>query len=577
MKTLLQTLLLAAVVQGPPAEQPKPATVSGIVTRVGSDAPIPGAAVQINKPGAPAEGGYTVSTGPDGKFTIKNIPPGEYTLAATHSGFVRGEYLQRGPNSKGLPFTLAPAQELRDAKIGLTQTAAIAGRVLDRKGRPSPYVQVQALRLGFRGNQRVLNPARVTTTNDLGEYRLFWLPPGQYAVMALPLRGSVPDTIINTSGSYSVMDAILPPVGIPTILSPDEATLPIFYPGTINAESATTVTLRSGEDMRGIDLTIATTATRKIRGVVLNRPAPQPAGGVPQPALRNTIRLVSRNATPTIALANAPLASGTAVPNAQTGAFEITGVLPGSYFLVAEVAAGNNSSATTMFGSVPIEVGEMDIENVSIPLAAGFEVPIHVTLEGGDVNSATADLARVQLGLTSTDPTRQILGQPDPQRPDLRIARSIFPGTYSVLWSQNGAPVGYVKSITVNGSEVARRSFRLDATPSAPIEVVLSTKFGTINGTAVSATQQPLAGVTVVAVPVGTGGSFGYKVTDAQGRYSLTGLWPGDYRILAFEDIELFSWQNADHMRPYENQGRSIHVDEGATESLQVTVIPAGR
>jgi hypothetical protein len=573
MNVFLQVFFVAVLTQNPAGELP--ATVSGIVVRSGSEGPpIAAAGVELSRPGAPAGTGYTASTGSDGKFTFKNIPPGEYLLAATRQGHVRGEYLQRGPNSRGLPFTLTAGQDLKDARIALTIAGAISGRVIDRKGSAFPYVQVQALRFTYRGTQRVLTPVRIATTNDLGEYRLYWLPPGQYAVMAVPLRGNVPDQIINTTGSYSVVDSVRPPAGAPIELATEAATLPVFYPGTLNAQSATMLTVRSGEDMRGIDLTVAPTSTRKVRGRVVNIPPQQPTGPGSTPT-RINVRVISRN-PPGVTLASGPIFSGAAVASPITGAFEITGVLPGAYDLAADVANSNSSSATTMFGAVPLEVADKDIENVSVPLAAGFQVPMRVTIEGSLENESNTDLSRVQLGLTSTGISRIITGQPIPDQPVGNVMiRSILPGNYSVYWSQSGPLVGYVKSIRMDGIDV-RSGLRLDGPPAGPIEVVLSTKFAAITGNVVSTTQQPLAGVTVVAVPV-RNGSFANRASDAQGRFNLSGLLPGDYRILAFEDIENFAWQNAEFMRPYENLGRLVHVEEGGTEAVQLTVIPAGR
>jgi hypothetical protein len=571
MKVLLQILLAAFLAQNPAGDQS--ATVSGTVVRSGSEgAPIAAAGVELNRPGFPAGTGYTASTGADGKFTFKNIPPGEYVLAATRQGHVRGEYGQRGPNSRGLPFTLTAGQELKDARIALPVAGALAGRVLDRKGSPFPYVQVQALRFTYRGTQRVLTPVRVATTNDLGDYRLFWLPPGQYAVMATPLRGNVPDQIINTTGSYTIVDSVMPPAGASIELVTEDATLPVFYPGTLNAQSATMLTVRSGEDIRGIDLTLAPTSTRKVRGTVLNIPPPQSAGPGITPT-RINVRLIPRN-PPGVTLASGPLFSGAALASPISGAFEISGVLPGSYDLAADTTSSNSSSATTMFGAVPLEVADKDIENVSVPLAAGFQVAMRVTIEGNLGNESNADLSRVQLGLTSTSIPRTVTGQPIPDQPlGSVMVRSILPGNYSVYWSQSGPPVGYVKSIRMDGVDV-KSGVRLDGPPAGPIEVVLSTKFASITGSVISAAQQPLPGVTIVAVPV-RAGSFANRTTDTQGRFNLSGLSPGDYRVLAFEDIENFAWQNAEFMRPYENLGRLVHVEEGGAESVQVTVIPA--
>jgi hypothetical protein len=54
-----------------------------------------------------------------------------------------------------------------------------------------PNVQVHALRFMNMGSLHFVETVAAAVTDDLGEYRLFWLPPDDYIVMAMPLRGSV--------------------------------------------------------------------------------------------------------------------------------------------------------------------------------------------------------------------------------------------------------------------------------------------------------------------------------------------------------------------------------------------------
>ena len=53
-------------------------------------------------------------------------------------------------------------------------------------GQPAVNATVQALKATYPDGKRVLKPVQTAITNDLGEYRLFWLPPGSYFVSALP-------------------------------------------------------------------------------------------------------------------------------------------------------------------------------------------------------------------------------------------------------------------------------------------------------------------------------------------------------------------------------------------------------
>src|SRR5712692_8135084 len=64
------------------------------------------------------------------------------------------------------------------------------GRVLDEFGDPAGDVQVAALRSEFARGRRHLRAAAQARTNDIREYRLFDLSPGQYYVSAsLPTDG----------------------------------------------------------------------------------------------------------------------------------------------------------------------------------------------------------------------------------------------------------------------------------------------------------------------------------------------------------------------------------------------------
>lgn len=555
MRLLLFLLVLPFLTQNPAREQPKPATVSGVVLRSGTTDPIAGAAIELSRPGSPAGSGYTTLAGADGKFAFKDIPPGDYKLAATRPGYMRGEYGQRGSNSQGLVFALAESQEMRDARIALSVTGAISGRILDRRGAPLAYAQVQALRLSYVGAQRMLAPARVAITNDLGEYRLFWLPPGQYAVMATELRGNVPDTLVSTSGNDG---EVRPPAGARIIPVNEDAPLPMFHPGSPDPQAATTLTVRSGEDSRGIDLTLTPVALRRIRGSVVNLPAA---------TLRTTLHLEPRNAAQGVTLRNAP-PRGTATANPNTGAFEMSGVLPGSYYVVAEVGAG---SAMTMFGAVPVDVAQSDIDNLSVPLSQGFEVLARFTIEGGEASEAAAELARLNVALYSTTLPRVVSGVPVPQQPGVLSLRSVLPDNYRVGVFWNGLAESYQKSIRLDGVDI-RDPLRLEGRPTGPIEIVMSMKMGSITGTATSATQQPLSGVTVVTVPWGR-----TAVTDPRGNFTIAKIPPGDYKVYAFEDVEMYAWQNPDFMRPHENRGKSVRVEVDAVANVQVVAIPAGQ
>src|SRR6185369_16666479 len=67
-------------------------------------------------------------------------------------------------------------------------TGVISGRVVDDDGHPMRDIEVQALVAVYEaGERRVVPQGNLATTNDRGEFRLFWLPPGNYYVEVNPL------------------------------------------------------------------------------------------------------------------------------------------------------------------------------------------------------------------------------------------------------------------------------------------------------------------------------------------------------------------------------------------------------
>jgi len=180
MKQILFALLLLLLQQSP--QQPPTASVEGSVLKLGTTEAIPRAKVTLSLPGAGNSQAITADDG--GKFAFRNLAPGQYRLTATRDGYVNAEYGQRGPGGSGITITLAAQQQMKDARIEMTLTGVISGRVLNRFGEPVGNANVQALRYTYQEGRRTLAAFQSIRTNDLGEYRLFWMTPGQYIISA---------------------------------------------------------------------------------------------------------------------------------------------------------------------------------------------------------------------------------------------------------------------------------------------------------------------------------------------------------------------------------------------------------
>ena len=131
------------------------------------------------------------TTDANGAYELKELVAGRYQLNASKGSFVQLQYGQTRPFEPGKPLELANGQTVERVDFKLPRGGIITGRILDEFGEPTSDVQVMAMRYQYIQGRRQLSPSgRPATTNDIGEYRIFALPSGQYFVSAT-YRGAV--------------------------------------------------------------------------------------------------------------------------------------------------------------------------------------------------------------------------------------------------------------------------------------------------------------------------------------------------------------------------------------------------
>ncbi|MEI6669141.1 MAG: carboxypeptidase regulatory-like domain-containing protein [Acidobacteriota bacterium] len=156
-------------------------TIRGRVTVAGSSRPI--RRVRIGLTGSSSNQPGTV-TDALGTFELTEVPPGNYTITASRTGYVTRQYGQRRPLETGAPVTIAGGQVIEGVDIALSLGAVMAGRITDELGEPLPGARVEAVESRYIRGHRVAVPARVTTTNDQGDYHLSGLETGVYQLRA---------------------------------------------------------------------------------------------------------------------------------------------------------------------------------------------------------------------------------------------------------------------------------------------------------------------------------------------------------------------------------------------------------
>jgi len=155
-----------------------------------------------------------------------------------------------------------------------------------------------------------------------------------------------------------------------------------------------------------------------------------------------------------------------------------------------------------------------------------------------------------------------------------------WPGDSRV--SVSGIPANtYVKSIRLGPFDVMSDGLHLAGAPENPLEVLLATDGGTVNGTVLKTQgqQESFTNAVVALVPelpsLRRRAEFYQSAnTDAKGAFKFQNIPPGDYKLFVWEFAPDMAWQNAEFIRAYESSGKPIRVNENSKQDVTLTAIP---
>lgn len=501
-----------------------------------------------------------VTTNMQGAFEFTNLPTGSYRLFASSSvygpqylGMAYGGKQPNGPfmGDTGQPILLAEGQAFEKAIIALPRGGVIVGRVTDENSDPIARVQVYTLYFPSGGGraQRVGSGAQ---TDDLGQFRLFGLQPGDHVVVADAMRFGYapPNNAVETEEDR---------IGFVTT----------YYPGTPDEGGAQRVRVRLGSETSGLEFRLAQGRLYRITGSIVDsqgRPLPRVSG-----------QIARRSST-----MNSGGMSSFGFSSDEQGQFRVQNLAAGNYRLViSQTRQGDGRGANGQFdrgemAMVPLTIAGADVEDVMVVTTPG------VTLTGQVVFEQPPAAGQTRIMATVGNP-EDTAGMPMPQ-PALVTAESTFTmkGLIGEVLLRGSGPSQYVKSIVVGGEDITDTPHEFKS--NERVTITFTSRASTVEGVVADAAGAPLPDAAVIIFAEDKGSwrvnsvRTRRSVADPSGHFRLQGLMAGRYLIAALprERLNISPGVDAQYFEQIAKDATALVLGEDEQRRLDLKLAPAG-
>ncbi len=484
-----------------------------------------------------------VAAGTDGSFVFTSVEPGKYELAAERTGYVRGYYGARNPSARGSLLTLSPGGRLNGLLVKLTPQATIGGSIFEEDGEPVKGAQVRLLRYANSPRGRRLWPASSATAGVDGSFILGNLAPGSYYLSVSPqvLNSHLPAQPGKRQEGYRTT----------------------YFPNTPDPESAAPIVITAGAQIRGIDVRLTRVPVFRVRGAAIDA-----STGVPA----NNVVLMLMPADSLNLMNNVANRSFATVTN---GSFEFSGVPPGTYEIRTDI-----HTISPLFGRSTVAVRDEDVEGIRLTLAPRAKLTLKVAVAKSDRPSAgTVDLSGVSLSLMAAEgfPSVPVVG-----RTDMYTFQATDMPLENFQLNVSGLPERiFVKSIRFAGREVTNSV--LDLTfGGGVVDILISHGAGRLTGEARNEQGDTVSGALVTAwfpgqTQAGSFNSVRTTSTDQNGTFTLDNLTPGEYHLLAWEDVDPTIAGDPKFLSRFEGEAVTVILREHAEDQKELKVVSKQR
>jgi len=497
--------------------------------------------------------GKTASTNADGRYEIKDLPAGRYTLTVTRSGYVQLRYGQRRPFESGKTLQVADRQLIENVDFTLPRVGVISGRVYDETGDPISGVRMMAMRRVFFEGRRRLVPVRGAIpmqTDDAGQYRIVGLTPGSYIV-----RAETRETWTTTEKDVEVV------MGYATT----------YFPGTTVVANARQIPLAVGQEAVNIDFSLVPGRAITASGTAFDSQGRPLAG-------REVVLTQSMRAPGGMMMMSA---FGTAI--AADGTFKIPNITPGEYTLNVEASSDIGGAIVKESASVLIIANDTDIDTIAIQTSSGWSASGQISTETGAVPAVARDRVRI-----TAKPSNPDLGGP-PRGPGGNADSGRVKDDWTFLVSGLFGPARLhvdlpdtlvLKSIVSDGRDITDAAVEArNGETLSNVQVLVSASVNSVAAQLVDGNGAPFADGTLIVFPVDAdkwiedSRWLRSARPDEDGKAQIRALPPGEYFAVAVEYVEDGMWNDPEYLDSIRRYAQRVTLGETGAQTVTLKVV----
>lgn len=545
-RQLLATSLLLLAVAMPLAAQQTPARDTVKTATPAAATGALGGTVTADEGSRPVRFAYVVligtgtgtvkvsSTDGDGRFSFSGLPADRYTVGVSKPPYLGTVAGAKRPGRPGTPIALAEGETIANVAVRMTMGAAITGIITDERGLPAANAAVSLLQWRMQDGERMLGSTpgltNNTTTDDLGRYRYFGLPPGEYAVAAMRSAApAAPRRLSAAEVDATIKGGVAPP---PQPQAPLLRYAPVYYPGTTRSADAQAIAVGAGDERTDVDFRLEAVTTARVEGIV--------ATGDGQQLGRAVVRITSP--------AGSLLSTASVVSVGPDGRFGVSGLLPGTHIFMV---TGTGPQAG-QYAHAAIEVMGGDTVNVQLTMRPAMAFAGRLVFEGAAPPPSPAG-RRIPLRTLAAGPGSLTPQMSTTDQAGTFNVTNVIPGRYAL-----GGPLAFgptsdtltwsLQSVVVDGRDVTDLPIEISDTAPKDVVVTYTDRFQELSGRLQSQSGAPASDYTMVVFPEDRAywihGSRRIVTTrpGTDGRFTLSGrgpttLPPGRYLLAAVTDI----------------------------------------